>query len=275
VNSLISGAESNEHTRGQAECGKESRAHPHGVNRSNPYTVWPESNRDPVAKAIHYSFHLFLVLAQRRPIPRAVLFPAIEPGARSLRLITVEFRRDGLSSIRLFRYLLEGSVSWRAQTRYRIPLVRHSGDRPPVLVGRRIEPAYRTEVLQAVPQTVRTLQNEPRGLGEPPVANFDAGRFSALDLFGCSHLSATVTLFTVKALHESYLAVFSRKTMENALAKANKLVASGRKAVTFQEQNDRLYLGSDSALLGENPTTCGNRRGFDPSLRLSDSQRLA
>jgi hypothetical protein len=61
--------------------------------------------------------------------------------------------------------------------------------------------------------------------------------------------------FTVKAHHESYFAVFSRKTMEEALAKANELVAAGYNAVTIQDENGYLYLESDFALLAEKPTT--------------------
>jgi hypothetical protein len=61
--------------------------------------------------------------------------------------------------------------------------------------------------------------------------------------------------FTVKAHHESYFAVFSRKTMEDALAKANELVAAGYNAVTIQDEKGYLYLESDFALLGEKPTT--------------------
>ena len=61
--------------------------------------------------------------------------------------------------------------------------------------------------------------------------------------------------FTVKAHHESYFAVFSRKTMEEALAKANELVAAGYNAVTIQDENGYLYLQADFSLLGEKPTT--------------------
>ena len=61
--------------------------------------------------------------------------------------------------------------------------------------------------------------------------------------------------FTVKAHHESYFAVFSRKTMEEALAKANELVAAGYKAVTIQDEHGYLYLESDFVLLGQKPTT--------------------
>jgi len=69
--------------------------------------------------------------------------------------------------------------------------------------------------------------------------------------------AATVTsmAFTVKAHHESYFALFNRKTMEEALAKANELVAAGYNAVTIQDENGYLYLESDFALLGEKPTT--------------------
>jgi hypothetical protein len=48
--------------------------------------------------------------------------------------------------------------------------------------------------------------------------------------------------FTVKAHHESYFAVFSRTTIEEALAKANELVATGYKAVTIQDEDSYLYL---------------------------------
>jgi hypothetical protein len=61
--------------------------------------------------------------------------------------------------------------------------------------------------------------------------------------------------FTVKAHHESYFAVFSRTTMEEALAKANELVAAGYNAVTIQDENGFLYLESDFTLLGQKPTT--------------------
>jgi len=37
--------------------------------------------------------------------------------------------------------------------------------------------------------------------------------------------------FTVKAHHERYYAVFTRKTMEDALAKANELVDEGYRVV--------------------------------------------
>ena len=43
--------------------------------------------------------------------------------------------------------------------------------------------------------------------------------------------------FTVKAHHERYYAVFTRKTMEDALAKANELVDEGYSAVTIQDEN--------------------------------------
>jgi len=52
--------------------------------------------------------------------------------------------------------------------------------------------------------------------------------------------------FTVKAHHESYFALFSRKTMEEALAKANELVAAGYNAVTIQDENGYLYLSQIS-----------------------------
>jgi hypothetical protein len=61
--------------------------------------------------------------------------------------------------------------------------------------------------------------------------------------------------FTVKAHHERYFAAFSRQTMEDALAKANELVAAGYNAVTIQDENGYLYLESDFALLAEKPTT--------------------
>jgi len=61
--------------------------------------------------------------------------------------------------------------------------------------------------------------------------------------------------FTVKAHHERYFAVFTRTTMEDALAKANELVAAGYNAVTIQDGNGYLYLESDFALLGQKPTT--------------------
>jgi hypothetical protein len=61
--------------------------------------------------------------------------------------------------------------------------------------------------------------------------------------------------FTVKAHHERYFATFSRKSMEDALAKANELVAAGYNAVTIQDENGFLYLESDFALLGQKPTT--------------------
>jgi hypothetical protein len=71
----------------------------------------------------------------------------------------------------------------------------------------------------------------------------------------CSAATVTSMAFTVKAHHESYFAVFSRKTMKDALAKANELVATGYNAVTIQDENGYLYLQSDFSLLGENPTT--------------------
>jgi hypothetical protein len=43
--------------------------------------------------------------------------------------------------------------------------------------------------------------------------------------------------FTIKAHHEAYYAVFTRKTMEDALAKANELVDAGYSAVTIQDEN--------------------------------------
>jgi hypothetical protein len=61
--------------------------------------------------------------------------------------------------------------------------------------------------------------------------------------------------FTVKAHHERYFAIFSRNSMEDALAKANELVAAGYNAVTIQDENGFLYLESDFALLGQKPTT--------------------
>jgi hypothetical protein len=61
--------------------------------------------------------------------------------------------------------------------------------------------------------------------------------------------------FTVKAHHERYYAVFTRKTMEDALAKANELVDAGYSAVTIQDENGYLYLQADFSLLGEKPTT--------------------
>jgi hypothetical protein len=60
---------------------------------------------------------------------------------------------------------------------------------------------------------------------------------------------------TIKAHHEAYYAVFTRKTIEDALAKANELVAAGYNAVTIQDENGFLYLESDFALLGQKPTT--------------------
>lgn len=61
--------------------------------------------------------------------------------------------------------------------------------------------------------------------------------------------------FTVKAHHERYFAVFSRETMEDALAKANEMVTAGYNAVTIQDENGYLCLELDFALLGEKPTT--------------------
>jgi hypothetical protein len=45
--------------------------------------------------------------------------------------------------------------------------------------------------------------------------------------------AATAPMFTIKAHHEAYYAVFARKTMEDALAKANELVDAGYSAVTI------------------------------------------
>jgi hypothetical protein len=61
--------------------------------------------------------------------------------------------------------------------------------------------------------------------------------------------------FTIKVHHEAYYAVFTRKTMEDALAKANELVDAGYSAVTIQDENGHLYLQSDFVLLGQKPTT--------------------
>jgi hypothetical protein len=61
--------------------------------------------------------------------------------------------------------------------------------------------------------------------------------------------------FTVKAHHETYYAVFTRKTMEDALAKASELVDAGYNAVTIQDENGYLYLQSDFVLLAQKPTT--------------------
>jgi hypothetical protein len=61
--------------------------------------------------------------------------------------------------------------------------------------------------------------------------------------------------FTVKAHHERYYAVFARKTMEDALAKANELVDEGYSAVTIQDENGYLYLQAGFSLLGQKPTT--------------------
>ena len=66
---------------------------------------------------------------------------------------------------------------------------------------------------------------------------------------------AEIVTFTVKAHHERYFAVLTRKTMEDALAKANELVAAGYNAVTIQDENGYLYLQSDFVLLGKKPTT--------------------
>ena len=46
-----------------------------------------------------------------------------------------------------------------------------------------------------------------------------------------------------------------RKTMEDALAKANELVDEGYSAVTIQDENGYLYLQADFSLLGQKPTT--------------------
>jgi len=69
------------------------------------------------------------------------------------------------------------------------------------------------------------------------------------------HSKAEIVTFTVKAHHERYFAVFTRKTMEDALTKANELVAAGYNAVTIQDENGYLYLESDFTLLGQKPTT--------------------
>jgi hypothetical protein len=69
------------------------------------------------------------------------------------------------------------------------------------------------------------------------------------------HSKAKIVTFTVKAHHERYLAVFAHKTMDDALAKANELVAAGYNAVTIQDENGYLYLESDFVLLGQKPTT--------------------
>jgi hypothetical protein len=61
--------------------------------------------------------------------------------------------------------------------------------------------------------------------------------------------------YTVKAHHERYFAAFERRTMEEALAKANELVAAGYNAVTIQDKDGYLYFESDFALLGESPST--------------------
>ena len=58
--------------------------------------------------------------------------------------------------------------------------------------------------------------------------------------------------FTVKAHHKRYFATFSRKSMGDALAKANELVAAP--AVTIQDENGFLYLESDFALLSQTPS---------------------
>ena len=62
-------------------------------------------------------------------------------------------------------------------------------------------------------------------------------------------------MYTVKAHHESYFATFDRKTIEEALATANELVAAGYNAVTIQDDDGYLYFESDFALLAQDLTT--------------------
>jgi hypothetical protein len=76
--------------------------------------------------------------------------------------------------------------------------------------------------------------------------------------------------YTVKAHDERYFAAFERGTMEEALAKANELVAAGYNAVTIQDTDGYLYFESDFALLGESPSTKQQPGRFDTLLQVRD-----